>query len=105
MLSLDNAFSEEDVRDFDRRIHERLGTEPTSITSAEPKLDGLAVTLIYQRAGLQRAATRGDGATGRRRHGQCAHHPCGAAGPARQRAAKLLEVRGEVFMPLAGFER
>src|SRR5580658_1686921 len=64
MLSLDNAFTEQDVRDFDRRIHERLKRATDIRYSAEPKLDGLAVSLIYRRGTLQRAATRGDGLHG-----------------------------------------
>ena len=64
MLSLDNAFSEEDVRAFDRRIHERLGRSGDLDYVAEPKLDGLAVSVIYREGLLERAATRGDGVTG-----------------------------------------
>lgn len=104
MLSLDNAFSAEDVQGFDRRIHERLGVTGDLDYWAEPKLDGLAVTVIYQDGKLSLAATRGDGARGedvtanvrtirsvpRQLHGK---------------PPRLLEVRGEVFMPLKGFER
>ncbi len=64
MLSLDNAFSEEDVQGFDRRIHERLGVEGALDYWAEPKLDGLAVTVIYRHGKLSQAATRGDGVRG-----------------------------------------
>ena len=103
MLSLDNAFSEQDVRDFERRIRERLPlTEPIRY-SAEPKLDGLAVSARYENGAFVQGATRGDGETGEdvtqnlRTIGSL---------PLRLRAAdvpRLLEVRGEVFMPLAGF--
>jgi len=55
---LDNAFSEQEVRDFDRRVRERLKTQAPISYSAEPKLDGLAVSLIYRRGSLERAATR-----------------------------------------------
>jgi DNA ligase (NAD+) len=64
MLSLRNAFADEEVADFDRRARERLGTSADIDYMAEPKLDGLAVTLSYERGRLARAATRGDGATG-----------------------------------------
>jgi DNA ligase (NAD+) len=64
MLSLDNAFTEEDVAAFDRRIHERLGVSGELEYVAEPKLDGLAVTVIYRDGQLAQAATRGDGVTG-----------------------------------------
>ena len=106
MLSLDNAFTDEDVAAFDRRIHERLG--PTAAAAldyvAEPKLDGLAVTVIYERGVLERAATRGDGVHGEdvtanvRTIHTVPHRLKG-------RAPAVLEVRGEVFMPIKGFER
>ena len=63
MLSLDNAFTEQDVLDFDRRVRERLGSD-TVAYSAEPKLDGVAISLVYEDGLLVRAATRGDGAVG-----------------------------------------
>ena len=64
MLSLDNAFTEEDLVAFDRRIHERLQLSGDLDYVAEPKLDGLAVTVIYRDGLLVQAATRGDGVTG-----------------------------------------
>ncbi len=103
MLSLDNAFSEQDVRDFDRRIHERLRRQADIRYSAEPKLDGLAVSLIYRRGALQRAATRGDGI-----HGEdvTANVRTIRGVPLALRGAvpELIEVRGEIFMPVAGFK-
>jgi DNA ligase (NAD+) len=104
MLSLDNAFSEEDLRGFDRRIHERLGVEGALDYVAEPKLDGLAVTVIYRDGQLERAATRGDGVTG---EDVTANVRTIRAVPQRLRgtAPDLFEARGEVFMPLAGFAR
>jgi DNA ligase (NAD+) len=103
MLSLENAFSEDDVRAFDRRIHERLGVEGDLDFVAEPKLDGLAVTVIYREGRLERAATRGDGAKG---EDVTANVATIRNVPKRLRkgAPRLLEVRGEVFMPLSGFE-
>jgi DNA ligase (NAD+) len=104
MLSLDNAFSEQDVRDFDRRVHERLKSQDPVSYSAEPKLDGLAVSLIYRRGSLERAATRGDGV-----HGEDVSANVrtirGVPLSLRGSPPELIEVRGEVFMPLAGFKK
>ena len=104
MLSLDNAFSDEDVQGFDRRIHERLEVEGDLDYWAEPKMDGLAVTVIYRHGKLAQAATRGDGARGEdvtanvRKIRSVPHQLHG-------KAPEVLEVRGEVFMPIKGFER
>jgi DNA ligase (NAD+) len=105
MLSLDNAFSEEDVRDFDRRVRERLGQEEAVVYSAEPKLDGLAISARYENGMFVQGATRGDGETG---EDITQNLKTIKALPLRLRggqAPPVLEVRGEVFMPLAGFER
>ena len=105
MLSLDNAFSEQEVEAFDRRARTRLGLPEGSLEyCAEPKLDGLAVSLSYRGGELWRAATRGDGSTG---EDITANIRTLRAVPLklRQTAPRLLEVRGEVFMPFAGFER
>src|ERR1700723_3121070 len=105
MLSLDNAFSDEEVRDFDRRIQERLATSAPIRYSAEPKLDGLAVSARYENGSFVQGATRGDGETG---EDITQNLRTIKALPLRLRGAKfpkVLEVRGEVFMPLAGFRR
>jgi len=104
MLSLDNAFSEEEVTAFDRRIHERLGVEGDLDYVAEPKLDGLAVAVSYRDGRLERAATRGDGVRG---EDVTANVRTIRAVPQRLRgsAPAVIEVRGEVFMPLKGFAR
>ncbi len=105
MLSLDNAFSDADVEAFDRRARARLGPgQPPLEYCAEPKLDGLAVSLTYREGRLVLAATRGDGATG---ENITANIRTIRSVPLTLRGAapKLLEVRGEVFMPLAGFRR
>jgi len=106
MLSLANAFSEDELREFHRRVMERLELEGDAELSyaAEPKLDGAAVSLLYEDGVLVRGATRGDGSTGE----DITHNIrtieaiplklIGKSYPAR------LEVRGEVFMPKAGFE-
>ena len=64
MLSLDNAFDDEELWAFDKRIRERLDVSEIIDYVAEPKLDGLAVSLLYENGELVRAATRGDGQTG-----------------------------------------
>ncbi len=105
MLSLDNAFSDADIEAFDRRVHARLGAEEGPLEyCAEPKLDGLAVSLTFRAGKLVLAATRGDGTTG---EDITANIRTIRAVPLtlRRPAPKILEVRGEVFMPLAGFRR
>ena len=104
MLSLDNAITEENLQAFDRRIHERLGVAGELDYVAEPKFDGLAVTVIYRDGLLERAATRGDGVRG---EDVTANVRTIRAVPQRLRgqAPALLEARGEIFMPLARFER
>ncbi len=107
MLSLDNAFAEEELRDFHRRVSERLELEADADKlsyAAEPKLDGAAVSLLYEDGRLVRGATRGDGTTGE----DITHNvrtidaiPLRLIGTG---YPKSLEVRGEVFMPKAGFE-
>jgi DNA ligase (NAD+) len=104
MLSLANAFSDDEVRDFDRRVRERLGIDRLGY-AAEPKVDGLAVSLVYEGGHLARAATRGDGTRG---EDVTANVRTIKAVPLRLRGGDppaLLEVRGEVFMTLAGFRR
>jgi DNA ligase (NAD+) len=105
MLSLDNAFNDQEVRDFDRRIHERLDNPEPIRYSAEPKLDGLAISARYENGVYVQGATRGDGETG---EDITQNLKTIKALPLKIRAGKVpraLEVRGEVFMPLAGFKR
>ena len=87
MLSLDNVFSEEELRAFDRRVRERLGDEASVDYCCEPKLDGVAVSMLYEHGVLVRAATRGDGTTGEDITRERAHHRLGAAAPAGGAAA------------------
>ncbi|MDH2431227.1 NAD-dependent DNA ligase LigA [Pokkaliibacter sp. MBI-7] len=106
MLSLDNAFSEQDMQDFVRRIRERLKLPATSTVAfaAEPKLDGIAVSLLYENGSLIRAATRGDGEFG---EDITANVRTIAAVPLRllgDSVPQRLEVRGEVVMSKASFE-
>lgn len=102
MLSLGNAFSEEELQDFDRRVRERLGVDVVTY-SCEPKLDGLAISLLYEDGVLVRAATRGDGATG---EDVTQNARTIGAIPLRLQGdyPKILEVRGEVFMAKKGFD-
>ncbi len=102
MLSLDNAFSEEEVIAFDRRVRERLERDGDIDYAAEPKLDGLAISVVYEDGVLRHAATRGDGVTG---EDVTPNVRTIRSVPLRLRrgAPQLLDVRGEVFMPLAGF--
>jgi DNA ligase (NAD+) len=104
MLSLNNGFSEDDLRDFDRRVRERLGTEGPVDYSATPKLDGLAISVLYRDGQYVRAATRGDGVTG---EDVTANVATIRSVPRRLRgrAPAVLELRGEVFLPFAGFEK
>jgi DNA ligase (NAD+) len=107
MLSLDNAFSEEELRDFHRRVVDRLEREDAGDSlcyAAEPKLDGAAVSLLYVDGKLERGATRGDGTRGE----DITHNvrtidavPLRLIG---EDYPTTMEVRGEVFMPKAGFE-
>jgi DNA ligase (NAD+) len=107
MLSLGNAFSAEEIHQFHERVVKGLEVDHVDYV-AEPKLDGVAISLRYQNGRLQQAATRGDGATGEdvtsnvrtiaaiplllKRHAGAPPWP------------RSIEVRGEIYMPLAGFE-
>jgi DNA ligase (NAD+) len=107
MLSLDNVFSDADLEAFDKRTRDRLGDADISAERiaywAEPKLDGAAISLRYEKGELVFAATRGDGTTGE----DVTHNVRTIRSiPLRLRGSKLpavLEVRGEVFMPRGGF--
>ncbi len=104
MLSLDNVFSEEEFRGFDRRVRERLGEGAEVQYCCEPKLDGVALSLLYENGLLVRGATRGDGASGEDITANARTIP---NIPLRLRGEgwpQRLEVRGEVYMPRAGFE-
>jgi len=102
MLSLANAFSDEEVEAFHQRVIKGLETEHADYV-AEPKLDGVAISLRYEHGHLVQAATRGDGATG---EDVTANVRTIAAIPLRLRGEGWpaeFEVRGEIYMPLAGF--
>ena len=103
MLSLDNTYSEEEVGEFYRRLEKLLPNEKIPVV-LEPKVDGVAVSLLYEDGNLRYAATRGDGTTG---DDITQNIRTIRAGPARLKgtAPKLLEVRGEVFLNKAGFAK
>ncbi|MDQ2194367.1 NAD-dependent DNA ligase LigA [Vibrio sp. A14(2019)] len=105
MLSLDNVFDENELDAFHKRMQDRIPSAHFNAFCCEPKLDGLAVSLLYENGVLVQAATRGDGAVGEnitenvRTISAIPLKLQGKGWPVR------LEVRGEVFMPKAGFER
>ncbi|QTR55309.1 NAD-dependent DNA ligase LigA [Thiothrix unzii] len=104
MLSLGNVFSDEELLAFDKRIHDRLKSDTETEFVAEPKLDGLAISILYENGVFTRAATRGDGETGE----DVTHNVRTIASvPLRllgEGYPSVLEVRGEIYMPKAGFE-
>ena len=108
MLSLSNAFSHDELRAFDARVRKGLGLPaapepaPDLRYVAELKIDGLAITLRYERGRFVQGATRGDGTTG---EDVTANLRTIAAIPARLAEPATVEVRGEVFMPKAEFAR
>jgi DNA ligase (NAD+) len=105
MLSLDNAFSREEMDSFQQRLQDMLELNHDLEFCVEPKLDGLAVSLIYENGKLIRAATRGDGRKGENittNARTIKSIPLGLQGDS---IPALIEVRGEVYMPLDGFSR
>ncbi len=106
MLSLSNAFDDQELADFDRQVRERLECDDGAVTYvAEAKLDGLAVSLRYEKGVFVQGATRGDGTTG---ENVTANLRTIAAIPLRLRGSRspdVLEVRGEVYMTHASFEQ
>ena len=111
MVSLGNARDEEELRGWEKRLHnamERRGLDPAAVEYVtEPKVDGLAISLVYENGVLARGATRGDGEIG-----EDVTHNLRTIGRSRCRCRRtangrpaLLEVRGEVYLPLADFAR
>src|SRR4051794_2210820 len=105
MLSLDNAYNEQELRDWERRVHEQSGEKQIEYV-CELKLDGLSKALRYENGRYQRAVTRGDGSIGEDvtpnvrtiRSVPLVIDP-------KSKLPKQFEVRGEVLMPLSAFER
>ncbi|AKD38818.1 NAD-dependent DNA ligase LigA [Pasteurella multocida subsp. multocida OH4807] len=105
MLSLDNAFSDEEFKAFVKRIEDRLVFSPEQLTfCCEPKLDGLAVSILYVDGKLVQAATRGDGTTGEDITSNIRTIRNIPLQLLMENPPARLEIRGEVFMPQAGFD-
>lgn len=108
MLSLDNAFTDNDITEFDRRVKKNLNTDEEILYTAEPKLDGVAVELVYERGRLITASTRGDGINGELitpNIKTVRSVPLVLGGGGDLIVPSRLEVRGEVFISLEGFKR
>lgn len=105
MLSLDNAFSHDEVREFDKRIKKLLGTEDEVEYTVEPKYDGLAIELTYRNGLLFRASTRGDGYEG---EDVTQNIKTIKSVPLKMEGSKIpgeIDIRGEVYMDLDEFEK
>ena len=107
MLSLDNAFDNNELKEFDSRVLERLSLESSIEYSCEPKLDGVAANLLYKNGILDCASTRGDGKTGE----DITHNirtiksiPLELSTLTNYQIPDLVEIRGEVFIELSDFE-
>ncbi|MCJ8314722.1 MAG: NAD-dependent DNA ligase LigA [Saccharospirillaceae bacterium] len=104
MLSLDNAFNDQDMFDFSKRIDNRINNKTILKFACEPKLDGIAVSLLYKNGELVRGATRGDGSTGEditENVRAIQNIPLRLMG---EGYPETLEVRGEIYMPKKSFE-
>ena len=104
MLSLDNVFDEAELTVFDKRVKDWLNTQEIQTYIAEPKLDGLAISLRYEQGVLVQAATRGDGTVGEDvtvNVRTISTIPLKLQG---EHIPTVIEIRGEIFMPKAGFE-
>lgn len=105
MLSLDNVFNEAELTAFNQRVRDRLNSDAVITYAAEPKLDGLAISIRYENGLLVQAATRGDGAVGEdvtENVRTIRNIPLKLHG---KNVPQLVEIRGEIYMPKAGFEK
>ncbi|AUZ84737.1 NAD-dependent DNA ligase LigA [Methylophaga nitratireducenticrescens] len=105
MLSLDNVFDEAELTAFNQRVLDRLNTYAVITYAAEPKLDGLAISIRYENGLLVQAATRGDGAVGEdvtENVRTIRNVPLKLHG---KNVPQVVEIRGEIYMPKAGFEK
>ncbi len=103
MLSLDNVFNDDDLSDFVVRLNKRLDSDKELVFCAEPKLDGLAISLLYEHSQLIRAATRGDGSVGEDvtyNVKTIQNIPLTLKG---DNIPEIIEIRGEVVMPIFAF--
>lgn len=104
MLSIDDLFGEEEVADFHKRLHKGLGEAPIPLT-VEPKIDGVACSLVYRNGSLDYAVTRGDGTWGDDITANVRTIRAIPLTLPKDKAPALLEVRGEIFMPSQGFAK
>ena len=111
MLSLQNAMAEDEVREFDARVRKLLGTDPGAPPVFdyvfEPKIDGLSAELVYEDGVLVQASTRGDGTTGEDVTANVRtikSIPLRLGAPPGGKPPRLIEVRGEIYLPIPGFE-
>ena len=108
MLSLDNGFDDEDILEFDRRVRRNLDTRDEILYTAEPKMDGVAVELIYENGKLVTASTRGDGMTGEvitNNVKTIQTVPLVMQTDGLAAIPSRLELRGEVFIGLEAFKK
>jgi DNA ligase (NAD+) len=104
MLSLDNVFDQQELTAFDKRVRDWLNTEVEQTYAAEPKLDGLAISIRYEHGVMVQAATRGDGSRG---EDVTANVRTIKSVPLKLQGDNIpavVEIRGEIFMPKQGFE-
>ena len=105
MLSLDNAFDDDEMQAFEKRLTEMVISNGSKLAfTAEPKLDGLAISLLYKQGKLVRAATRGDGKTGENITANAKTLPSIPLQLVEHNPKMTIEVRGEVYMDHAGFK-
>lgn len=104
MLSLDNVFDAQELHAFEQRVCDRLNTQDTQVFAAEPKLDGLAISIRYEHGVLIQAATRGDGTVGEDVTTNVRTIQTVPLILTGDNIPSVVEVRGEIFMPKAGFE-
>ena len=104
MLSLENAFDDDEMRAFEKRLIDRVASTGVALAfTAEPKLDGLAISLLYEQRKLLRAATRGDGKTGENITANAKTLPSIPLQLTGEKSTGTIEVRGEVYIDHAGF--
>jgi DNA ligase (NAD+) len=104
MLSLDNVFDADELQAFEQRVCDRLNTTDKQVFAAEPKLDGLAISIRYENGILVQAATRGDGAVGEDVTANVRTIQTVPLQLIGDNIPEVVEVRGEIFIPKAGFD-
>lgn len=105
MLSLDNVFDQDELTAFDKRVRDWLNTDQVQTYAAEPKLDGLAISIRYEQGVMVHAATRGDGSRGEDVTANVRTIKSVPLKLTGDDIPDVVEIRGEIFMPKAGFEK